>query len=385
MENEVRNKIQAEAKQKWFDAGGVGTLAMGTGTGKTKVAIDIVSQLTKGYELATFGGESFRVLLVTPTIVLHDQNWRSEFHKFGALDIYEKLDRICYVSLPKYNPDDYDLIVFDEYHHISERGFDEFSSLIDTTKTKILGLTATPPKKGDRKDRFDEICPVIYTYSITDAAGTIVNDFHINVVYVNLNGVTKNVKGGSKAKPFFTTEKATYDYYTKLVEQAKLSGDREKLQWQSLSRKRALDTFPSRIQYAKRVIAKELAGYKSIIFAPSISQAEAVCKNTFHSQVDNSMMKEFIAGSIDQIAAVTMADEGLTMGKVERALIMKLNSTDKTFIQRIGRVCRNDIDKMSEIYVLVYIGTVEEEYLKEALSSIDRDKVTFKTISDYDD
>lgn len=381
--DEIRDNIQAEAKDAWFKADCVGTLAMGTGTGKSKVAIDIVSQLVKAHEENTLGVVPYKVMLVTPTIILHDHNWRLEFLKFNALAIYEKLERVCYVSLPKYNPDDYDLIIFDEYHHISEKGFEEFSSKIQPNKTKILGLTATPPKRGDRKSRFEEVCPVIYSYSIAEAAGTIVNDFHITVIKVPLDKVIKNVKGGSKAKPFYTTEQGTYDYYTKLVDQAKFNNDKDGLMWQSLARKRVLDTLPSRVAYAKKIIEAELEGFKSIIFAPSITQAEQVCVNTFHSKVDDQGIQAFIAGTIDRISAVNKADEGLTLGKVEKALIMKLNSTDKTMVQRIGRVCRNSMDKISEVYVLVYENTVEDGYLREALSSIDAGKVAYKTIDNY--
>lgn len=375
---ETRGFIQREAKQKWYEAKCKGTLAMATGSGKTVVAIDILKgEFDKN--------ENLKVLLVTPTIILHEVNWRAEFEKFGVSRYYDKLERACYVSLPKHTPNDYDLIIFDEYHHISERGFEEFSSLINTDKVKVLGLTATPPKQGDRKTRFDEVCPVIFSYSITDAAGSTINDFHINVIKIPLDSVTKNVKAGTVKKSFFTTEKASYDYWSAEVERAGHSGSEQELMWKSLGRKRALDTFPSRIHYAETILEKKLDGQcKHIVFAPSIQQAEALGLPTFHSKGDDTAMKEFIAGTIEGIATVTMADEGLTMGKVEAALIMKLNATDKTFVQRIGRVCRNDLDKVSQIYVLVYTNTVEEKYLKNALSSIDDSKVTYKTIQDYE-
>ena len=375
---EIRDKVQQEASTAWFNANGVGTLALGTGVGKSKVAIDIV-------KIQSAMNENYRVMLVTPTIILHEQNWRNEFEKFGSIDLYNRLTRVCYVSLPKYDPDDYDLIIFDEYHHISERGFDDFSSRINPGKTKILGLTATPPKRGDRKDRFDEICPVVYAYSVGEAAGIIVNDFHINVIKVPLDSTTKNIKAGTAKASFFTTEQANYEYWSKEVELAGNSGDQQRLMWKALSRKRALDNFPSRVAYAKKIISAELTGYKSIIFAPSIKQAEQVCSHAFHSKVqDGQMIVDFIEDRLDHIAAVSMIDEGMTMGKVEKALIMKLSSTDKTFVQRIGRVCRNDLDKISHIYVLVYANTVEEKYLKEALSSIDDSKISYHKISEYD-
>jgi superfamily II DNA or RNA helicase len=114
----TREELQKQARDAWYKNFCQGCISSGVGTGKSWIAIHIHNELW-------FKG--IRVLLVTPTIILHEQNWKTEYEKAQCEILYQTLeDRVCYVSLGKYNPDDYDLIIFDEAHHISEANYEEF-------------------------------------------------------------------------------------------------------------------------------------------------------------------------------------------------------------------------------------------------------------------
>ena len=367
----LRESVQKIAREKW-EANPNSTLAISTGGGKSKIAIDIYNKnWIPGY----------KVLLVTPFVHLHEENWKKEFIKFQCEVLYDLMDRCCYISLGKYNPSEYQIIILDESHHLTPQNEEEFLQYINPEKTKVLSLTATPPKSGEKKEIFDKYCPIIYTYQVNDAAGEVVNDFRINVVYCELDDVNKNIESGSKAKRFQTTEKANYSYLSNKIDSSRNFMSSEQMKWLYIKRKQFLDNLPSRVKYAQIINDKYLQGKKSIIFAPSITQAEILCKQAYHSKTkDKSILQDFIDGKIDQISSVVMLDEGITMGRIEAGLIMKLQSTEKTLLQRVGRLLRNDIDKISDIYLLVYKNTVEMQYLKDGIQGISTDKIRYITV-----
>lgn len=355
----IRDDEQKKALLAWSKTK-QGTIAASVGWGKSWLAIEIHKQYREK-----------KVLLVTPTIVLHEKNWKQEYEKMGEISLYQQLDRCCYVSLHKYNPDDYDLVIADESHHIG--GVDlEFWKKVNGLH--ILSLTGTPPTHGEKLLYFNSYFPVVYKYSLEEAAGTIINDYRIIVIECQLDDVNKNIPAGNKTKRFMTTEKKAYAYKTHLVEKALSEGKNTKMPF--LMRKLFLDTLPSRTVHSQKIINKFLKNKKSIIFASSIEQAESLCKYTFHSKSkDGEILEKFNTGEISMISSVNVLKEGMTLGKVEAALITKLNSTDTSLQQKTGRALRNDFDKVSDIFILVYTDTVEHGYFKRLTENIDEKKI----------
>lgn len=370
----TRDELQKQARDAWYGNKCCGTIATGVGTGKSHIAINIHNELW-------FSG--MKVLLVTPTIVLHEVNWKAEYEKAQCEVLYQTLDRACYVSLFKYSPDDYDLIIMDEAHNLSEANYDEFIRYMNPQKTKVLALTGTPPKRGDKRRWFDKHFPIVYQYTINDsAANGVVNEFRLNVLALELDDTKKNIAAGSKQKPFLNTEKKHYEYLTRKIEQAIYGGTTKDVQWTSLARKRFLENLDSRIFYAKKLRDKYLKNHRSIIFAPTIEKAEQLCPNAIHSKSNSDLLLEkFASGSINMISSVRMLNEGITLPQLERGLICKLDSTDKTIFQQIGRLLRNP-EGISEVFIIIYRGTVEEKYFNTALQTISKDRVKFLSVAD---
>jgi superfamily II DNA or RNA helicase len=373
LEEENREILQKEAEEIWFKNNCQGTIAISVGGGKSFIAMKIHKKLH-------FIG--MKVLLVTPTIILHKENWRIEYEKFGRIDLYYELDRCCYVSLGKYNPNDYDLIIYDELHNISEANIDEFVQNTNPEKTKVLGLTGTPPKKGDKKEWFDNYFPVIYSSTINESAGKIVNEFRLNIVLMELDPINKNILSGSKAKPFYNTEAKVYEYLSNKVIACQERGDYKGVQWASLTRKRFLEDLDSRIITAKKIKDKYLLKEKAVIFAPTILKAIELCPNAIHSGAKNKkILEDFLEDRIKLISSVRMLNEGITLPGLTSGLICKLDSTNKTIFQQIGRMLRNP-GKISEIYLIVFKNTVEENYLREILTQISKERINYINLKD---
>lgn len=364
-----RDELQKQARDAWYKNGCRGTISGSVGFGKTWVAIDIHNELW-------FSG--LKTLLVTPTIVLHEVNWKTEYEKAQCEVLYHTLDRACYVSLFKYNPNDYDLIILDEAHSISKANYEEFLRFINPEKTKVLALTGTPPKKGQKKDWFDACFPVVFSSDINSSADSgIVNEFVVNVLLVDLDNHKKNIAAGSKTKPFMTTERGSYDYWTHKVETAIYRGTQKDVQWMSLSRKRFLENLESRMTWAKKIRDSFLKSKKSIIFAPTIEKAKLLCKDAIHSKVNGAqLLEDFKNDKIKMLSSVRMLNEGVTLPNLEAGLICKLDSTDKTVFQQIGRLLRNP-NGVSQIYIIVYRDTVEHRYLNQALQSISKERINY--------
>lgn len=362
---------------EYFEQNDYKTLfSMATGTGKSVLTIKILKKYSGKY------------LLVTPTILLHKKNWKTEFEKFNCLDLYNNLDRCCYKSLHKYDLNNYDGVIFDEAHHLSVRQYNLLKKYLPILKEiglfskKVIALTATPGKKGFTQKILKEIINNnIFDYNVDDAVDNeMINDFRIHVIYTELDNVNKNCLAGSKEKPFYTTEKANYDYLTKTINELKnelqtTSGKIRYLQkYQMFIRKRArmLYDLKSKITYIKSFLNqldKDRPKIKTVIFARTIEVAEELEKCSVHSKSKKDFITPFIEDKIHRISSVDMLLEGYNLSRVEIGIITSPFS-ERKFIQSLGRILRNDINKISDYYIFCVKNTVEEEWLKQSIENI---------------
>ena len=81
-----------------------------TSAGKSRVAIEFINEK----------GLKGNILIVVPRLILFD-NWKDEFVKWGYEDTLKQVTFTTYISLAKHCDIHYDLVIFDECHHLSER------------------------------------------------------------------------------------------------------------------------------------------------------------------------------------------------------------------------------------------------------------------------
>ena len=103
LRDEVQNKVLNTTKNNIV-------LEVATGFGKSYMAIRKIAQLHTS---------TSKILIVVPRNVLID-NWKQEFIKWHYQPLLSLITFTTYVSLPKH-ADKWDLICFDEAHHLSER------------------------------------------------------------------------------------------------------------------------------------------------------------------------------------------------------------------------------------------------------------------------
>lgn len=143
----MRDLIQKLALDKIISNNYCGIVDVAPRVGKSKIAIDAMKVLNK------------KVLIIAPFNSILD-SWEAEFQKWG---LKNKPDIINQRSLEKVNLQEYDLVISDEIHTLSERQLGTLAG------TKVLGFSGSIGSRTKVKLKENlEINP-IYTYTINQA------------------------------------------------------------------------------------------------------------------------------------------------------------------------------------------------------------------------
>ena len=292
-----------------------GLLQLSPRIGKTKLGIEIIKR-----------EKPKKVLWITPNTKLRDEDIPAEFKQWKALSYLKKTDIICYASLANHTGN-YDKIILDE---IQDLTINNCKSLLDgrVKYNTILGMTGTLPKHKDKLDLYNKLeLRSLVEMSIDEAVeNKLIAPYKIKIIEIDLDARDKYIVGGSKAKPFMQTEKARYEYLTKLIN-IKLFSGQPVPKFFYLNRMRFLYNLKSKHEFAKKLISK-LEG-RTLIFTGSIAQAESLCKNTYHSKTDDILLKKFLEGKIDKLACVNAGGVGYTYRNVDNFVITQINSNGK--------------------------------------------------------
>ena len=323
---EVKDKIQQEGCQAWFDNFCKGTLAWATGVGKSKAAIDIMEQFRHEYLQAKAEGIC-QILLVSPTEEMRDNDWPAEFEKWGVS--MQGIKGVCYASLAKEDLSKYDLIVYDECHRLTVHNLQRQQQV----NKPALGLTATFPKARfeddlERISLLTELLPPVHKVSTDEAVELgLISDFEIMTLMFYLDSVNKNIPGGTKKKPFMTTEKAAYNYYSQCIRTAVIKNI-EPLKFSAISKRtRFLYNLPSKFRLAQQCLEQlKKEEKRTLVFAGSIEQANALCgEQVYHSESDSNALQRFQNKEIDLLGAVRALNEGKNLTEPDQCLIAQIS------------------------------------------------------------
>ena len=395
--NIIRHGQQLKAYNDWLGAGCKGTICAATGFGKSYLAIRRIDYIATDWS-STDGSQSTKpkILLVTPTEKLRDENWPSEFKRWGLPQYAQDMvKRICFASLKNEIGKKYKLVILDEIHRLTQynaEGFKESDLLFlaDNMTEEIMGLTATvpdPERDSMKALIINQIAPVCFNYSLDQAvADGVLPGYQIIIIQVPLDKIAKVMPGGTKKAPFKTTELAAYNYITKNL---KVAHATKKFAWaDALTNKRRhmIATLPSKTRILKKVIDRiaHQDGKRTIIFCGGIEQSRELCGlNVYNSSPEDkkrNMLQEFKDGKINYLGVVDAVNEGHNIDGIERGIIGQVNSNERDIIQRLGRVMRGE-DPL--IYVVVSQGTQDEKWAAEALKGLDPKRIRYDSYMNW--
>ncbi len=336
-------------------------LAISMGVGKTLIGLKYIAGL-QGKNMG-----KLRVLVVAPKLSIFD-SWRNDADKF-KIDI-ENIEFTTYLSLNKYNPQEFDVVVLDECHSL----LDSHLNFLGHFTGRILGLTGTPPRYTDsaKGKMVSQFCPIKFSYITDDAVeDDILNDYRIIVHKMSLSS-SNNIPVKLKDKEFYTSEVKNYVYWTNRVYDANSPKQR---QIASIMRMRTLMDFKTKETYAKHLLND--IDEKCIVFCNTQDQADRVCLHSVHSKNPDAdeNLQDFKQGNIEKLSCVLQLNEGVNIPELRAGIILHAYGNERKSNQRIGRLLRLNPTETATVHILCYKNTIDEKWVEEALKDLDSNKV----------
>ena len=352
-------------------------LELPTGTGKTKISLEKVVSL---------GFKNHEILIVIPRLVLIN-SWKEEIKKWGY-----KINPtfVTYGSLYKM-AGEWDIIVFDECHHLSERCREALTSF-NIKYSILLSATVKPSLKDELSEVFNNLyfykvklreaienevlpdpvvvlCPLRLNntratefYSINDKKPGYYKDYEYQFRW-------EPIRNKIKAK-IHCTEQQYYDelsykimWWKKQYFRTKNKGVQAK--WLQLAGERLKWLSDKKTNYVKALL-RRFKDERVLVFCNSIEQAEEICSNNITSKNEESqlILNKFNSGKINHISACNMLNEGINLSNCKIGIYANLNSTETIIKQRTGRLLRHE---EPIIIIPYYVGTRDEELVNKML------------------
>lgn len=331
-------------------------LELPTGTGKTKLALEILSRYCTG-----------GILIVVPKLTIM-KSWEKEIRKHGFDNMMSRIHFSTYISYPKYVDDIksgiIEYTVFDECHHCTERVM--FAYKQTECKGHHIFLSATVSQSI--KDRIRAVSPMLQSYKLsvqTAIMENILPEPTVVLFPLTLDNtspyVTYSRGKGAEVVTCQYWERRKYMYkkgitlhikctekqYIDLLENnitflSRFSSRSMALNKQYLLRLKMLSYFKTKV--VKRIIDDVLKDRRVLTFCTDIQQSEYLSPNCVHSKnaLHQQILDAFNAGEINQITAVAMLDEGVNLTNCQFGIYCAISSSDNRIAQRLGRILRHE-------------------------------------------
>lgn len=401
----TREELTKEAIQEITKTKAIAITA-GTGSGKTKISLEVTNFLHN-----KDNSKKFNTLILVAERS-HINNWEVEINKWNLNIGNYKI--VCYASMHKVIDDTYDIVIFDEAHHLASERRKELLSYIKTSYQIFLSATLKytfiselsviiGSKINVLKLSIDEAIkanilpePKIFLIPLildnTTFSETIVEEWgksSLRVKYeCNYADRFKFFKRKKSipncALTIHCTQKQKYDFLTEKFEYFKGLYMRTRNQvfknkWLQYGSKRKKYLGEIKTSIVKSLLEK-VKSKRFICFCSSIDQANQLGKeNVIHSEIKNpqEVLNKFNRKEISNLFAVGMLQEGVNLTDIQVGIIIQLDGEERAFIQKFGRVLRSD----SPVQYIFYVkNTRDEDYLKNALENIDKNYIKSITI-----
>ena len=358
-------------------------LQLPTGYGKSRIALEM---LNLRYP------EAANVLIVCPKLVLFD-TWKAEIKKWFPKNNWD-ITFTSYVSFPKHSIKSWDMVIFDECHHMTDRVKLNYHKalyrhtiyLSATIKKELIWwLKSTHHQKIDfikltLKDAIDDDVlpePLVYLIPMT------LDDRVANQIYVK-NKKAKTVievpylQRGKywRRKDIQLRVKCTQFQYNAILENQiefyknlymNSQATYQKNIWLHIAGERLKYLSGLKEDFIKKIL-KKLTKKRVITFCGDIKQTERLSKNCINSKAKSSSdtLNDFNNGKINHITACNMLNEGVNLVNCQIGIWAMYNSSSIMIIQKVGRLLRHN----TPIVILpYYVATREEEIVKKMLEN----------------
>lgn len=367
-------------------------LLWATGVGKTRASIDIIKELS-------INNKEMNILLVVAEIA-HKKNWEDEFIKW-KLPI-NNITTECYASLKNYKNTNWDLIIFDEAHHLKS---DIRIDIINTIKSKyVLLLSATLPDNiiQDISNIFGRF--MVYKITLKEALDWKIlppPKLYLIPLELNNNNSIITIKWGKQSDKQLIqcklherweyiknrkkypntileiqcTEQQKYDFLTDQYNYYKKQflikrQDHLKIKWLRAGLDRKIFLGECKTPYVK-LLLNSLQDKRYICFCTNIKQSEELNKeNSINSSINDSsrIIELFNTKQINHLFTVGMLQEGQNLVDINAGIIIQLDAGERAFLQKFGRSIRSDSPLQ---FIFYYKNTRDVDYLNNVFEGVD--------------
>lgn len=374
MNNEKRNYFQSVVVKVITESKFRGYVDVCPRFGKSKVICDAINE------------SGFSNILIVIPINDMKKSWKEELKKWK---VDKKVSFLNKSSLIKKDLTQYDLIVVDEIHSLSER---QRNMLKNDSLKHIIGVSGSI--SDSTKEQLKSLnLDCLYTFSIEDGVDEgIISDFQIYLVPVTLNNTKAYVESGSKTRKFKVTESNHYNYLTKNFEKMRSilfavskenSSDRNKKigkysrlkMFYAGKRASSIYTYKSKIYKCKQILD---SFDRAIVFSARTDVANELAPSHNSKSTHNNLQK-FIDKKIDKLSLVEMANMGITFPDLKIGIFHQMKSSEEGAIQKVMRMCNLEDDKPASIFITYYENTVDEQWVKSALNGFSEKRINLVT------
>lgn len=374
----TRNDVARVALETYRSSGKTdATFLIGTGVGKSKIAIDIVRHfahlIKTGWRMHT------RLLILVPQENLQLGTWPEEIKKFGIPD-YVTVEIECYQTAYKWKNRQWEVVIADEFDFSLTPAYSEFYE--HNTWTRLFGFTASMPE--EKREMCNNIAPIVFEYSTQDAQRDgILNKTKFYQVNYDL-GHTHNVLIATKTKRFYQSENRSYEYLddefrkqiilmnqlegkaatADLLEenaelekfQKELSKAHAKMKMFSRKRGELLHTLKSSEMVTKVLVnaIHQEEGHKVLIFSKLTEQADRVSQHTYHGKnKEKDNLAKFARGEIKTLGVCAAVNRGQNIPGVDHIIKESYIGSEVEFQQQHGRGTRLEAEEVMSLFILV--------------------------------
>ena len=355
----LRDERQLEFAEVWLNKGKHGVLNLCPRFGKIRTTINILEKLNNP-----------TILIAYPDNKIKD-SWQNDFEERQYDD--SNVIYTTHLSLKKHIKQEYDIVIIDECHLLSEAQIEVCKELFIYNK-QILGLTGTLSRDTEETLNKELDLFVLAHYPIETAIkeGVIV-DYEISVIKVPLDSqILIDYKGKKR------TEKKQFDNLTWVINKLDRSGGSS--MFMRLARMRVIQSSIAKVKATKALLAKH-KNERVLVFCGTTVISDSLGIPSYHSKSsEKQMFAEFAEGKGNHMAVVKIGNTGITYKPLNRVIINYFDSNGENLAQKINRCMAfeyNTPDKKAYIYIISTNEPVEEKWLNKALEFFDKNKIKY--------
>lgn len=355
----LRDRRQREFADVWLNSGRHGILNLCPRFGKIRTTINILEELNNPSVLIAYPDNKIK------------ESWQADFEERNYDD--SKVTYSTHLSLRKLVDHEYDIIIIDEIHLLSEAQIEVCKDLL-SNNASILGLTGTLSMDTEINLEKELDIHVMAHYPIEKAIeeGVIV-DYEITVIRVPLDNKTPvDYKGKTR------TEKKQFDNLSWVIDVKMATGG--DTMFLRLARMRIIQSSLAKLNATKALLAKH-EDERVLVFCGTTKISDSLGIPSYHSKSsEKQLFADFAEGKGNHMAVVKIGNTGVTFAKLNRVIINSFDSNPENFTQKIFRCMAMDYDNLEKkayIYVVSSTEPTELKWLSKALLALDSSKIKY--------